>query len=162
MKWRRMQPADLDTVVVIAGHVHLQFPEEREVFANKLSLYPEGALILEGDFGPIGYCFSHPWYGTLPPMLNTLLDAIPTDADVLYLHDLALLAEARGAGAGTAAIGILLAEAALLRLDRVCLVAVNGSISYWSRHGFVVSDDAAIETKLASYGDEARVMLRAV
>lgn len=161
MKWRHMQPADLDAVVAIAGRVHPHFPEERDIFADKLSLHAGGALILESGAAVVGYCFAHPWHGMQPAPLNTLLGTLPASADALYLHDLALLPETQGAGAGAAAIAILLARAASLGLERMCLVAVNGSLPYWSRHGFVVADSVQLRTKLASYGAEARFMVRA-
>lgn len=157
-----MRPQDIDAVVSIAAQVHPHFPEERHVFADKLRLHAGGALLLESAQGPMGYCFAHPWHGTQPPPLNTLLGAIPPAADALYLHDLALLPEARGTGAGTAAVGILLAKALSLDLHRLSLVAVNGSIPYWSRHGFLVEDSAALRTKLSSYGSDARLMVRSV
>lgn len=161
MTWRQMQPQDLDAVMHIAARVHPHFPEARAVLANKLSLHPGGALVLESGQGPAGYCFAHPWHCTEPPPLDTLLGAIPVGADALYLHDLALLPEAHGAGAGAAAVTLLLAHAALLGFERCALVAVNGSIPYWSRHGFVIMDTPALRTKLASYGTDARLMVRA-
>jgi ribosomal protein S18 acetylase RimI-like enzyme len=157
-----MQPPDLDAVVEIAAQVHPGFPEQQAVFADKLRLHPAGALMLESEAGPVGYCFAHPWHGMQAPPLDTLLGAIPAGADAFYLHDLALLPPARGTGAGSAAVDILLSQAALLGLDVVCLVAVNGSIPYWSRHGFVTQDSAEPQTKLASYGADARLMVRAV
>lgn len=160
VKWRQMQPEDLDAVIGIAAQVHPQFPEERAVFSNKLRLHAGGALLLESGQGPVGYCFAHPWHCTQPPPLNTMLGTIPSTADALYLHDLALLPAVRGTGAGTAAIEILLAKAVLLDLDRCCLVAVNGSIPYWSRHGFVVRDSPELQAKLSSYGGDARLMVR--
>lgn len=161
VKWRQMHSADLDAVIAIAGRVHPAFPEEREIFADKLCLHAAGALVLESGAAVAGYCFAHPWHGNQPAPLNTLLGTLPASADALYLHDLALLPETQGTGAGTAALAILLAKAASLHLDRLCLVAVNGSIPYWSRHGFVVTDSPALRTKLASYGAEARFMVRA-
>ena len=161
MKWRQMHRADLDAVIAIAARVHPAFPEERDVFADKLRLHPDGALVLEHGAAVAGYCFAHPWHGSQPAPLNSLLGALPASADALYLHDLALLPETQGAGAGTAAIAILLARAASWHLDRLCLVAVNGSIPYWSRHGFVVADAPELRTKLAAYGADARFMVRA-
>ena len=160
MTWRPMQLQHLDAVVAIASRVHPLFPEERDVFANKLAAYPAGALMLEQAGRPVGYCLAHPWRGLQPPPLNTLLGAIPHAADTLYLHDLALLPAARGTGAGTAAIAILLGHAVALQLQRCCLVAVNGSIPYWSRAGFTVSDAPGLRDKLASYGSDARLMVR--
>jgi len=161
MKWRPMQPQDLDAVVAIADRVHPRFPEERAVFADKLRLHPAGALLLDSSQGLGGYCFAHPWHGTQPPPLDTVLGALPCNADALYLHDLALLPPARGAGAGSAAVDLVLAQALALKLDRVCLVAVNGSVPYWSRHGFVARESALLQAKLASYGADARWMMRA-
>jgi GNAT superfamily N-acetyltransferase len=157
-----MQPADLDAVVGIAAQVHPGFPEQQAVFADKLRLHPAGALMLESEAGPVGYCFAHPWHAMQAPALDTLLGAIPAGADAFYLHDLALLPQARGTGAGSAAVAILLAQATLLGLDVVSLVAVNGSIPYWSRHGFVTRNTAALQAKLASYGADARLMVRTV
>lgn len=162
MKWRQMHHEDLDAVVDIAGVVHPQFPEARDVFANKLALHADGALLLESRTGPLGYCFAHPWHATQPPPLNTMLGMVPSTADALYLHDLALLPQAQGTGAGAVAITILLANPVLLHLDRFSLVAVNGSIPYWTRHGFVITESAELRTKLSSYGDDARLMVRAV
>lgn len=161
MQWRQMQPDDLDAVLAIAGLVHPLFPEARAIFADKLHLHANGALVLDSGGRAVGYCFAHPWHCGQPPPLDTPLGMIPASADALYLHDLALLPEAHGTGAGAAAIGILLAKAALLHLDQVCLVAVNGSIPYWTRHGFIVTDTAALEAKLSSYGSDARFMVRA-
>lgn len=162
MTWRQMLPQDLDAVAAIAAQVHPHFPEERAVFADKLSLHPGGSQLLDSANGPVGYCFAHPWHGDQPPSLNTLLGAIPASADTLYLHDVALLPEARGAGAGTVVLALLLAHAAALKLDRLCLVAVNGSVPYWTRQGFVVTNAVALQARLASYGNDARCMVRAV
>lgn len=160
VKWRQMQPEDLDAVIEIAARVHPHFPEERDVFSNKLRLHADGALMLESGRGAVGYCFAHPWLCTQPPPLNTVLGAIPPAANALYLHDLALLPEVRGTGAGATAIEILLAKAASLDLGLCCLVAVNGSVPYWSRHGFVVQDSPELQAKLSSYGGDARLMVR--
>ena len=160
MTWRPMQLQDLDAVVAIASQVHPLFAEERDVFANKLALYPAGALVLEYAGRPAGYCFALPWHGVQPPALNTSLDAISPAADALYLHDLALLPAARGTGAGAAAVDLLVATARRLSLARCFLVAVNGSAPYWSRLGFAVCAVPEREARLTSYGADARLMVR--
>jgi ribosomal protein S18 acetylase RimI-like enzyme len=162
MTWRPMQLQDLDAVVDIASAVHPLFPEDRDVFANKLALHPAWALVLESAGHPAGYCFALPWHGVQPPALNTMLDAISPAADALYMHDLALLPAARGTGAGAAAVDMLLAEARRLSLARCFLVAVNGSVPYWSRLGFAVCAAPELQARLASYGDDARLMVRPV
>lgn len=65
-----MQPKDFDAVMHIAARVHSHLPEARAVFANKLSLHPGGALVLESGQGPASYSFAHPWHCTKPPQLG--------------------------------------------------------------------------------------------
>ena len=42
----------------------------------------------------------------------------------------------------------------------IALVAVNDAVGFWSRHGFVEQPAEAMAAKLASYGADARYMLR--
>ena len=41
-----------------------------------------------------------------------------------------------------------------------CLVAVNGSVPFWERHGFVVTEEHDLYAKLLSYEEGARYMVR--
>jgi GNAT superfamily N-acetyltransferase len=146
--WRAMTPGDLAAVARIAERVHPNYPERPEVFAERLALFPAGCLLLVNARGePCGYAITHP--GTLgaPPALDSLLGALPPAADCLYLHDIALLPAARGARAPAAALEMLRALARSLGLERLALVAVNGSAEYWRGHGFGVgAPGAGVET----------------
>ena len=42
----------------------------------------------------------------------------------------------------------------------IALVAVNDAVGFWSHHGFVEQPAEAMAAKLASYGADARYMLR--
>jgi predicted N-acetyltransferase YhbS len=159
MTWRRMTPADLAAVDAIAAAVHPDHPEEPAVFAERLALHPQGCHLLDGAGGPAGYVLSHPWLLGTPPALNARLGALPATPTTLYIHDLAILPQARAGGAGSAIVRRLLA-AADARGWPASLVAVGGSQPFWARHGFVVSETAALRTKLASYGAGARHMVR--
>lgn len=161
LTWRPMTTGDLDGVVEVA---RIGFPdhfEDRACFANRLALHPQGCFVLaEGEGRPLGYLVAYPWRADAAPALNTLIDAIPDDASTLYLHDLALHPDARGGGR-TGAIVEQLADAA--RADgwpTISLVAVNDAVGFWSRHGFAVSAPPGMAAKLASYGDDARYMVR--
>jgi ribosomal protein S18 acetylase RimI-like enzyme len=158
-RWRAMAAADLAAVSHIASAVHPDFPEDEAVFAERLALHPPGCLVLAGPEELAGYVVSHPWGGACPP-LNSLLGAIPADASTYYLHDLALLPAARGTGAASAAIEQLRAHAEQLGLTQLSLVAVNHSGGFWRRQGF--AETPASEGKLASYGDEALLMVRTI
>ena len=160
MHWRAMTTLDLPAVEAIAAEVHPSFPEDLSVFAERQRLYPEGTRLLEMGGLASGYVLSHPWrYGELPP-LNSLLGAIPTHADTYYVHDLAMLNSARGTGAAAMIVGDILRHAKAASLPSVSLVAVNGSIPFWHKHGFRVQNVPELSDKLKSYEDAARLMTR--
>lgn len=151
-----MTAADLSAVCALAVEIHPSLPERPEVFAEKLRLFPEGCLVLQGEAGPLGYAFAHPWSLRAAPPLDDFLRAIPADAECLYLHDAAVLPAARGKNAASLLIELLRAEAARKQLHWLALVAVYGASRLWGRFGFVGLEDPALEAKLASYGETAR------
>jgi ribosomal protein S18 acetylase RimI-like enzyme len=156
-----MTIADLDAVNAIAAQVHVAFPEDAAIFAERLALYPAGCFVLDraGD-GIGGYVISHPWRIAEPPALDTRLGSLPAPASTYYIHDLALLPHGRGHGAGAAMVALLLRHAVAEGLDNISLVAVNGSVRFWRSQGFEVMDNHALAQKLASYGADARYMVR--
>ncbi len=146
--WRQMMAADLPKVEAIAEVVHPAYPEAPEVFANRLALFPQGCFMAVEDGKALGYCIAHP--GTLgaPPPLDTLMKALPHDADCLYLHDLALLPECRGRRLGAALVARLESVARAHAFARIALTAVNNSDGFWEGVGFEPSRCDALE----SYG----------
>jgi len=171
LNWRPMTPADLPLLLAIADVVHPSYPEDAAVFGERLALFPAGCLVLEphrkdGVGGPgaklIGYILSHPWTYAAPPALNSPLGALPTPPTTYYIHDIALLPEARGTGAADAIVGQLIKLAETLGLPNLSLVAVNNSVAFWQRHGFVLTRVPALDAKLRSYDEAARFMVRAI
>ena len=152
--WRPMTPADLPAVARIGGFVHTDFPERPAVFAERLVLFPDGCLMTEG-----GYAIAHPTRLGAPPALDALLGALPSDADTLHVHDIALLPAMQGRGLGGAALRALIAVAGRRNVTWASLVAVHGTPPYWARFGFRTAPASAA---LASYGAEARYMVRPV
>lgn len=152
-----MRPDDLATVNRIAGQVHPNFPESDAIPTERLALYPAGCLVLETDADVTGYTVSHPWQAGKPPALDHLLGQLPDHPGTFYLHDLALLPAARGTGAATQAVGLLVALAARAGLPTMTLVAVNNATGFWQRQGFRIIGAAP-----ASYGADARVMTREI
>ena len=165
--WRPMTEADLDAVAAIA---RIGFPdhfEGRPMFANRLALAPEGCFVLNAGDGanaaagrPIGYLIAYPWLADTAPPLNTLIEAIPAEASVMYLHDLCLHPEARGLGATAEIVERLADQARAQGWPAIGLVAVNDATGFWARHGFGVRESEAISKKLAGYGSDARYMIR--
>lgn len=154
--WRALTAEDLPSVIAIADRVHVDFPERPEVFAERLALWPEGAFALERGGAMVGYALAHPWRLGAPPKLDMLLGALPTDADTLFLHDIALLPAARGARAAEALVVRLAALAADQGLATISLVAVNGTARLWRRCRFEIAAGPA----LGDYGAAAHHMVR--
>ncbi len=160
LAWRAMTAYDLPAVATIATKVHPGFFEEPAIFAERQSLYRNGAYLLEIGERPAGYVLSHPWrYGALPK-LNSLLEAIPADADTYYIHDLALLPVARRIGAASYIIEALTKHARAQDFATMSLVAVNASQGFWEKHGFVVESAPELSRKLRSYEAAARLMVK--
>ncbi|PJG49421.1 GNAT family N-acetyltransferase [Sphingobium sp. LB126] len=153
--WMSMREADLPTVKVISDTVHGAYTEDEAIYAERLALYPSGCLILRSEGQPLGYLIAHPWRSEQPPALNMRLGGIPADADVYYLHDIALLPSARGTGAGKSAMAKVVEQARTEGFAAIRLMAVNGADSFWSSQGFVRLPDGS-----ASYGDASVFMER--
>ena len=161
LQWRPMRPTDIDAVVEVA---RLSFPdhfEDRACFQNRLALYPRGCFVLgEGDGAARGYLIAYPWKAESAPPLNMVIEGLPAQPDLIYLHDLALHPEARGGGVTGAIVERLAEQATEDGWPAIALVAVNDAVGFWSRHGFVEQPAEAMAAKLASYGADARYMLR--
>lgn len=160
MTWRPMTVRDLPAIDRLAQRIHPDYPEDAGVFAERLQLYPAGCWVCEQAHEPVGYAVSHPWRVDAAPKLNALLDALPAPADAYYLHDIALLAEQRGAGLATGIVALLLQHARTAKFPTCSLIAVNRSQPFWERHGFAVREVAALRDRLNSY-DAAAVYMQA-
>lgn len=131
-----MRDSDLESIDSIADRVHPTLPESPAVFRERLHLSPRGCRVLDSGPGLAGYLVSHPWDGP-PPALDTLLGALPTRPSTWYIHDIALLPEARGQGHATAAIAWAESCARESGLASLSLVAVGESPRFWRAQGFV-------------------------
>ncbi len=157
--WRPMQAADLAAVNAIADQVHQTYPEDPQVFTERLALFPAGCRVAAAGEQVLGYAVAHPWE-LRPPSLDSLLISIPKQAACLYLHDVALLPSTRGAGLGETLILDLLVLARTLGAPRLALTAVYETPRYWARFGFTPHRTPEIDVKLASYGPTAEFMVR--
>jgi N-acetylglutamate synthase-like GNAT family acetyltransferase len=109
-----------------------------------------------------GYLVSHPWPAGAVPALNSLLGEIPAGTTNWYIHDLALLPEARGGKAAGRIVAEIIEQAMRAGCTSLALVAVNDSAGFWRRQGFLEVHEPALDRKLASYDDAARYMRRDV
>lgn len=163
LEWRPMTAADVDGVAAVAQQAFPQHFEERACFEERLALHAPGCFVLQDEADSVkGYLVAYPWRrGDIPP-LNALLGAIPEDADILYLHDLALATEARGRGLAGPIVERLAEQARAEGWPGIALVAVNDAAGFWARNGFAVCDSSRTAAQLASYGEGAHYMVREV
>jgi GNAT superfamily N-acetyltransferase len=157
-----MTPQDLSQVQVLADTIHVNHPEDPEVLAERQRLYSQGCFMLIEDGRAIGYALTHPWRFAEPPPLNRLLGKIPSPAATYYIHDVALIPEARGKGHAAQITSLLVSHAREAGFDTLSLVAVNKSRGFWEKAGFRVIAVPGLEAKLASYGPDAALMVRDV
>ncbi len=159
-----MAEADAASVLAIQQAAYpATHHESWAVLGRKLALWPQGCWVLtDGADLPQAYLFSHPWRADAPPAMDSEIEALPDDTDTYVLHDLALHPRAQGQG-----LGLLLWRKALLAaqtagLNRMNLVAVQGSAPFWTRQGFesVAPISAEMAEKLAGYGGDAVFMHR--
>ncbi len=159
-KWRAMTMDDLAAVDAIAAEVHPDYPEDAAIPAERLRLAPAGCRVLAEGERITGYVVSHPWHAFPPPKLNMLLGALPASAGCWYIHDLALLPEARGRGHAGAILEAMVGRAKAAALPLLTLTAVNGSAPFWQHQGFVAKSGPEIDAALANYGPDAAFMVR--
>lgn len=155
-----MTEGDLDAVADLALVAFPDHYEGRACFADRLALHPQGCFVLADADGIAGYLVAYPWRAGEAPALNTLIGTLPQDADVIYLHDLALHPRVRGQGWSRPIVERLAADARAAGWPALALVAVNDAAPFWARHGFAVEQSPALARKLASYGSDARYMVR--
>jgi hypothetical protein len=158
--WVALTSTDLDRVDEIAGSLHTGLPERTEVFAEKLTLFPAGCMKLVAPRGEmLGYGITHPWKLNSIPPLDEFLNGIPHDSNCLYVHDVAILSEARGQNASEKYIEKIAAIAKGTGISKLACVSVYGTDVLWEKVGFRIVDSAELAEKLATYGHTAKYMI---
>ncbi|UXN06674.1 GNAT family N-acetyltransferase [Bartonella sp. HY761] len=161
INWRFMNKSDLAAICEVASICHPDYPEDEAVLAQKQALAPQSCYILEKDSKPSGYILAHSWKAHNIPPLNQLLDGLPQDADTLYLHDIAILPDARIGGVGSLGLKNLYQQAKALGYSSMSLVAVNNSSPFWLKQGFVTQVvNSTLQQKLLTYSDDAVYMMK--
>lgn len=158
--WLRMVREDEPDVERIADAVHNHTPglhERTSVLMHKRELYPSGCYVLRDMEKTVGYGFSHLWVRGDIPDLDRFLPQLNRHANVMYVHDVAILPEYRGDGLIAVYLHLVRQQARKLGITRVALTAVRGSHVVWARYGFVDAEPDN-PNMLTHYGAEARYM----
>ncbi|RDD92763.1 GNAT family N-acetyltransferase [Acidovorax sp. BoFeN1] len=140
-----------------------EYVESAEVFTRRLASPAQCSLVLEDGGRVCAYLAAYDsLLGKVTP-LHGDFEAVP-QADTLYLHDMAVLPTCAGQGLAQALLKSVWDHAAAQGLRHTALVSVQGSQTYWERHGYAQQPlgDAAQRERLASYGAGAVYMARAM
>ena len=157
---RPMQPQDLAEIVRIQAQCYTEItPESAESLADKQRLGAETCWVACTGKQLLGYVLALPWHSHYLPPLNARLDERPHLCDCVYLHDLAIDPAAHALGLGTELIHHVFDSAAAQGWQKIILIAIQGSPSYWQRYGFKpITPPMIMQEKLTSYGASATYM----
>ncbi len=151
---RQFEAGDIDAILAIQTACYpAHLIESAETLLAKSRLSLSSCWLAHKNDRPLGYLFSHPWQGEIPPALDLPLACLPDQADLLFLHDLAIHPVARGCGVADRLLRNALQWAAAQRFSRTMLVAVQGSQPFWHRYSFsaLAAETPALREKLAGY-----------
>lgn len=132
--------------------------ESAESFAVKIAAGPETCFGAWFDGRLAGYLVAFPLGADEPVNLNSSqLEPTPmSEAQVLYIHDLAVHPERRKTGLGDVLLVHLYDTASRYGIKAYSLVAVQNSTGYWADRGFQPQEDLPA----IGYGPEAVRMSR--
>lgn len=154
---RLIQQADLPAVVALQDGCYSDaLYESPALLSQRLHAAANSCWLAENSAGELlAYLFSYPSInGYVTPLASAFAPAAAPE--LLYLHDMAVSPAARGLGLANNLLGIAKQHALSLGLTKLVLVAVQGSVPYWQRHGFAVVKQlsASATSALASYHSE--------
>lgn len=163
VKIRLMQHDDLPAVIALQDQCYSDaLYEPPTLLSQRLASAPQSCWLVEAADGELlAYLFSYPaLLGKVTVLASPF--AVAQEPELLYLHDMAVSDQARGQGVARALLMQAKQYAAELGLSTLALVAVQGSVPYWQKQGFVIQPplNAAAEAALKSYtGERAQYML---
>jgi GNAT superfamily N-acetyltransferase len=140
---RRIADGDWDAIVALeaAAYTPLGISEGRAPLESKVRASPDTCLALDVGGRTAGYLLALPYPPSAYPELSRGEQTVFRSAN-LHLHDLVIAADLRGRGLGRRMLGRLTADAARQGFERISLVAVGGSHTFWSAAGFRAHEGA--------------------
>lgn len=157
---RTLTVADVAAVLRIQALCYgADYVEGEAVFTRRLLAAHQCSWAAEQGGQLVAYLAAY-WSqpGKITPLQGDFVAA--PQANVLYLHDMAVDPAQAGQGIAAKLLAAAQAQARARGVQRAALVAVQGAASYWQRRGFVPSQpgDTLQKTHLCSYGDDALYM----
>ncbi|MGH1539838.1 MAG: GNAT family N-acetyltransferase [Arenicella sp.] len=153
---QEIQECNWDEILHIQEEAYREIgSEELNILKNKQKYSPSTCLVSISKANEVqGYLLAHPWSGKEPPKLFETLPSI-SDPDRLYLHDMVVSPKFRGVGLGTKLVKHLFSIVKDQQVNKIALVAVQGSCGFWANNGFNVVTDVRVDS---SYGNDAVLM----
>ena len=160
---RLINEADLSAIVAIQDSCYTDaLFEDACLISRRLASQPQSCWLAENDTGEVlAYLFSYPSRNRQVAALGSDFCRY-ADADVLYLHDMAVSHNARGMRLALQLLAHAEQYAADLGFKTLALVAVQGSVPYWQKQGFDVltlTEVGALQA-LASYTGQNAVYMQ--
>lgn len=152
---------DLEAVLSVQSACYdAFFHESAAAFRAKVLASPDTHWLCRREGLPLGYLVTLPVAEGKLPALDAESVAMPDRPEWLYVHDLAVLPQARSLGLGKRFMAEAERVARNKGLRGLALVAVQGAEGYWAGAGFVQKEkvDEALRLKLASFGGGALYM----
>ncbi|WNF28099.1 GNAT family N-acetyltransferase [Streptomyces sp. C11-1] len=132
--------------------------EEQEALKSRARASPETCFLLEHGRRTVGYVLALPYPFRRYPDLGRAEDTVFRSAN-LHLHDCVVAEEFRRRGWGTRLIDHLSATAGSRSYERISLIAVGGSDTFWSARGYAPHTEVGLPP---GYGEDAVYMSMAV
>lgn len=158
---RPMLGSDVSAMLVVQAQCYEPaMNEPAEVLLARHDACPDTAWVALDAQGQVAaYLVAYRSCLGKPTPLGHAFEHAP-DADVLYLHDLAIGVVLRGQGVAQQLVSHARAQARTMGLRGLALVSVNDTVGFWQRMGFAVAQPAATsEPMLNTYPGTARYMI---
>ncbi|MEU7581153.1 GNAT family N-acetyltransferase [Streptomyces sp. NPDC041068] len=156
---RPIADGDWDDIAALESRAYtpLGLSEGRAELESRMRASPSTCFALDLGWQFAGYLLALPYpESAYPDLRGTEGAALPSRN--LHLHDIVVAEHVRHRGLGRHLLGHLTATALAQGYERISLIAVGGSETFWSARGFTARDGAAP----AGYGPTAVYMSKAV
>lgn len=153
-------PSDLAEILALQKLCYHEIePESAQSMLSKILISPQTCVTVRFYHQLQAYLLSLPAQLQHPPSLNEETTHLPTHANCLYLHDLAIHPQAQGTGLGQKLVRKFFQIAKEQKFKAACLIAIQNSVPFWQKQGFIIKIPShALQEKLKTYGENATYM----
>lgn len=153
---RHIEESDWAAILRIQSLAYpADFLESESALRAKQRTEPDLCYLLETEDGIHAYCLAQAWLPRQAPSLHSTSFESCASTNV-FLHDMAIDPGATGRGYARTLFDNLVANALAAGLTSMSLVAVQGSVPFWTRLGLCTTP----LTLPDSYGNDACFMSR--